>query len=330
MTFCGWLARNLTKDTTEENFTAVINGLSPNTNYCVSVAVTQFGINLNTRHIPSAPQCVITEPHHLEGGYGGYMWLIGVAIAGAVIFILMLICLLVSLDKAGFICFGPHFFPKVLKSVPQSESTFFQNKNVYAPASVFAVDVIHKAEQEEDSESVDGQCGQGYAQRKKLHQSSTSAEDNSALHYSTESYSVDTSGQDSGSSAETGKAMEATLLVEIDEGCSSNTEMSAHKLESNENILLNIRDTFNVNLKSVSVGDPERLWTGLQKPFPERGQEPVATIQGSIDLPGARGLKLFTNELDTPIISESEDYCSEEEDHTSDLDEPSVSGYMRR
>uniref|UniRef100_A0A8C5MHI6 Interferon alpha/beta receptor 2 n=1 Tax=Leptobrachium leishanense TaxID=445787 RepID=A0A8C5MHI6_9ANUR len=220
------------------------------------------------------------------------------------------------------------------KSVPQSRSMIYDNKDeLCSPASIVRME---NTEPKLDKESRDEKSGLGYAQRKKFldsDQSTLSGVNNNALLYSTTSSS---SGQGSGSSADTGTSRETAMLVDIGGSCSSDTEVPIG-FEINPNLSLNTSGTFNINLNSVSVGDPENLWTGLRKEPPsEEVAEAMDNSQGPVLVVlASQGLPPFPNKVEASGLPECDDYNSEEEldsdcSQTSDSDEPFVSNYMRR
>ncbi|XP_053310514.1 interferon alpha/beta receptor 2 [Spea bombifrons] len=311
-----WPFINLSKEAVHENYVYVIKDLLPNTNYCVSVSVSTSN-NLNGP-IASELKCATTNKD-VNVDLIIVCTLVSITLIG-------LVLLLIALDKAGYLFFGKHFTPKVLKHLTKSESIFYENTEACHQACV--VPVVVKQKTEEARESGYEDCDRGYCNRKKVLDS-----DQSAPLTSEEPLSVESSGQDSSSSTGVAILKELAPVQDAEESWPLRIHVPAAETDANLNLPSRDRETFNVNLNSVLVGDPESLWMDVQKAHPDTDREPLLILRGAGVRTGEAELGLFANGHDAQTIPESEDYCASEEDVNSDngeSDEHFVSHYMRR
>ncbi|XP_077336087.1 interferon alpha/beta receptor 2-like isoform X2 [Lithobates pipiens] len=318
-----------TKMLTNLNPTVTLN-LRPNTNYCVLVEV-KSGSNM-APFIPSAPKCAITgDVSRVDRTY-----VILPAVCGVLLFVGVLLCLF-ALDKAGYIGMHRKFFPKILKSMPQSESRY---SNECTPAYIVPVEVVsQKINIEKSQENEDHYKEGGYASRKNLLDSDTSAGDSSGPVLSSNSSSLESSDQMTGSSDEERiSTMHPVDLDIITDSSGSFSPIPNTALESSSDLSFSNSGVFNVNLNSICMGNPVNTWTGLKN-----GGSLEVKPTDELDMNSGQGLPLngdinsctsivLVDLQSMPIEYDSDNY----EDHLSDngdncdVDDQVVSGYMRR
>ncbi|XP_053561942.1 interferon alpha/beta receptor 2 [Bombina bombina] len=324
---------NQKEEAFQEIYATTIPNLIPNTNYCVSVAVSAIA-NLHTNPIPSAFQCILTKSSP-KADITDKSYIIG-AVIGGIVLLIGLIIILIALDRAGYLCMNIGFFPKVLKSVPKaSHSGLLQiNENI---CSAYAVPVTLINKLEDQKENEEDSCDQGYAQRKTFldnAESDVTGGDTSALSFTPASSSAESSGQVCDSVAEEAIHKVQPLILDNNDSCPAN----AVDFKNTSKLSFNSNSVFNINLNSVLVGNPEDLWTGFKKHTSQRNDlktSPVLQEHGSALAVHKPTILSNLLSLDaTGILSSqesiSEDYVSSESGDASDADEHIVSGYMRR
>ncbi|MEE6468000.1 hypothetical protein FKM82_008131 [Ascaphus truei] len=325
---------DLREYTSDENFSTVIKNLLPSTNYCVSVAASASS-NVNSNEKPSALQCVITTSNNTEGFNVGY---IIAYIIGGILLLIGIFVLLIGLDKAKYLSMKNNFLPEVLKTLTKSESTFHENKEFDYLGHIVPVEIIIKETVKDDNDESDEEySGQDYARRKGC-PDNTQCDSSAPLTCSSAaSSSVESSGAECGSSAEGAIPKEQQPSLDNNESSAPNTTLV--DLNTTSTLSYNGSGMFNVNLNSVSVGDPENLWTGFKKEVaPKEDQKSSSeSTRGSGDPPGACEPGLFTNVLivDVPGIPVTGECSSEEDVTTEDSDDSDsvenlVSEYTRR
>uniref|UniRef100_A0A6I8PSQ1 Interferon (alpha, beta and omega) receptor 2, gene 1 n=1 Tax=Xenopus tropicalis TaxID=8364 RepID=A0A6I8PSQ1_XENTR len=296
--------------TYKEELPYVESNLPPNTNFCVSVNVSA-SVNTRGKIIPSALKCVVTEEtHDFQPPYV-------IAVVVAILILIGLVCVLFALDRAGYICMSWGFFPRVLKSFPASVSMDRNTEKYDSSAQIAPIEILSNTEQEERSDSDRGMCGQGYAKRNMVLDSAQN--DSSEGESSAVSSSVESSGQDC-SSAEKGIPKEP--LLDLCESVASGSELpQATDTPSPSPMLLNSAGVFfNINLNSVSVGNPEVLGTDCKNQTPPIEEQVDKAAGDAPDVPqGPHDLRLNTNILNlgacrVPVSGEG----SSEEAGTSD------------
>ncbi|KAM5179572.1 uncharacterized protein ACMZJ9_000296 isoform 1-T2 [Mantella aurantiaca] len=326
---------------TENNTT--FQNLQPNTDYCVSVEV-KASLNL-VPSIKSALKCVTTGPRK-----GIRVEVIVPVVFGVVLFCAIFVLLLV-LDKAGYICERRSFFPKVLKSLSQTESIYISNHERTSPTCIVPVEIVsQKLEVKDSQETEDLYKDGGYASRKRLLDSDTSGGDTSGgdtiggdtsgAILSSNSLSVESSGQMTGSSDEERLSTMRPIDVDIiSDSAGSLSPIPANTLESPSGLPFSNSGDFNVNLNSICIGNSADTWTGLlhggsvkEEPKGEpdvnsgqaglslNGEMIVCTPNGLVDLDPSK--MEYSSDGYEEDLSDNGDHC-ESGDHA-------VSGYMRR
>ncbi|XP_041437497.1 interferon alpha/beta receptor 2 [Xenopus laevis] len=314
--------------TYKEELTFVESNLPPNTNYCVSIIVSA-SLNLNGKIIPSALKCVATtadsQPPYVV-----------IVVIVSILILIAIVCVLIGLDRAGYICMGWNFFPKALKSFPTSVS-MDGNKEYVCPAQIVSVEILNNTEKEECNDSDEEMCGQGYAARKKFLDSAQN-DSISTLQTSAPSSSNESSGQDCSSSA--GAEFPRKPLLDLHESCASDLELPQAVTPCP--MLINSAGVFNINLNSVSVGNPGDLWTDVKNQAPPI-EEQVDIM--TLDVPEVpqtpHDLRLVTNISNVgacmgPVSEEcssAESGASDDSDADSgpeEMERPFASDYMSR
>lgn len=307
----------------EENSTS-ISSLLPNTNYCVSVSIKETTLQSRKPSIQSEPKCVVTE-YHASGS--STVYIIVAAVCGVLLLAGLVLCL-IGLDVAGFICRARTLIPKVLKSMPASESTFFDGSEFASPTLSIPVEIISESfVVEQKPESEDKCCEGGYANRKRIVDSDTSGTTTSGELPSAVSSSVGSSGQTNSSAGEdvsTGHLEDGVFSAQ------SVAQVPVNATDDSSDLPFDPSGVFNINLNTVSTADPTNVWTGFsQVELPqeeaedsEESHEAVITLDQHNDICiGVDGLE--------------EEYCSgdeaeEDSSENNDSDSCLMSGYMRR
>ncbi|XP_040194829.1 interferon alpha/beta receptor 2-like isoform X2 [Rana temporaria] len=314
------------------NATVILN-LRPNTNYCVSVDITSES-NI-VPNIQSPLKCAITgDVSRVDRTH-----VILPAVCGSLLLVGLLLCLF-ALDKAGYIGMHRKFFPKMLKSLPQSESRYSGSNECISPTYIVPVEVVSKEiDVEKNQESEDHYKEGGYASRKKLLDSDTSAGDSSGAVLSCNSSSLESSDQMTGSSDEERiSTMHPVDLDIITDSSGSFSPIPTTALESSSDLSFNNSGVFNVNLNSICMGNPVNTWTGL-----ENGGSLEVKATDEADMKSDQGLSLngdisactsivLVDLQPTPIEYDSDNYEDDLSDNgdNCDVDDQVVSGYMRR
>ncbi|XP_075053285.1 interferon alpha/beta receptor 2-like [Mixophyes fleayi] len=312
----------------------IIPNLLPKTNYCVSVDVSA---SLNLMHsIQSAWKCVITEPNH---PHGDNTIIIIVSVIVAVLLLVGILLLLIGLDRAGYIFMGRNFFPKVLKSLPVSDSLFSGSSECSWPTCIAPVEILGKKIELESNQDKVNPCGEGYASRKRLlsnTNSDTGGTVSSGQLPSASSSSEESSGPVAEEEISTALPTAMDMTAVPQGSCSSNTHLPVNVSTKTPNLMFNNSGDFNINLNSVSIAEPEEVWTGCKHEETPK-EEPLVLMS-----PQAAGVTLDTEncrhsprELSVGGLRMStlEYGSSEEEEEVSDnngSDEHFASGYMRR
>lgn len=314
------------------NATVILN-LQPNTKYCVWVEV-KAGSNIASI-IPSPQKCVVTgDISRVDRTH-----VIIPVVCGILLFVGILLCLF-ALDRAGYIGLHRKFFPKVLKSLPQSESRYSGRNECTSPAYIVPVEVVsQKLDVEKSQDNEDHYKEGGYASRKKLLDSDTSAGDSSGPVLSSNSSSLESSDQMTGSSDE--ERISTTHPVDSDIITDSSRSFSpilTTALESSSDLPFNNSGVFNVNLNSICIGNPGNIWTGLKNGGTleiEPTEEPDMNSGGGLSL--NRDITACTANVLVDLQPMAIEYGSDnyEEDLSDngdncDVDDNVVSGYMRR
>ncbi|XP_073440830.1 uncharacterized protein, partial [Dendrobates tinctorius] len=311
----------------EENTTFIYSVL-PNTNYCVSVSVTADSNSMPLKPtIPSKMKCVLTDKL-VNGGSSSTVYIIVAVVCGVLLLVGLLFCLY-GLDKAGFICRVKTGIPKVLKSLPTSTSTFFDTSDFASPTFSIPVDITEKSEEEQEPERDHKLCDGGYENRKRLVDSDTSgATTTSGEHPSAVSSSIGSSGQEEDLSTEHRGDGASSAVCELGSSCFSRLPVKAK--DDTSNLSLDTSGVFNINLDSVSIADPAKIWSGFgQVEVPqEEAENSIESHEVEIALDQRSDVCLY-DDLAGKYCS---DYEVEEEDISENEDSEGhlVSGYMRR
>ncbi|XP_018103916.1 uncharacterized protein LOC495517 isoform X1 [Xenopus laevis] len=322
--------------TYKEVLTFTESKLPPNANYCVSVNVSA-STNTRGKNIPSPFKCVVTTAAQTHDSQPPY---ITIAVIVSILMLIGIVCLLIGLDRAGYICMGWNFFPKVLKSFPTSVS-MDGNKEYVCPAQFVSVETLCNTEMEECNDSEEEMCGQGYAVRTKVldtAQNDSGGGESSAIQPLGFSSSIESSGQDCSFSAEEGIPKEPVL--ELTESGASASEPPQAVASPPGPMLFNSDGVFNVNLNSVSVGNPEDLWTVFKNEaspiekqeditavdVPDVPQDPHDLIINLLNLGGYRGP--VSEECNSEEASDDGDADSEAE--PEEMERPFASDYTSR
>ncbi|KAM4047926.1 interferon alpha/beta receptor 2-like isoform 1-T4 [Anomaloglossus baeobatrachus] len=306
----------------KENTTFTYSVL-PNTNYCVSVnVIADSNFKPLKPPISSEMKCVVTDGH----GSGSSTLYIVVSVVCGVLLLVGLVLFLSGLDKAGFICKVKTRIPKVLKSLPTSTSTFFDTSEFASPTFSIHVDISEKFEVEQRPEHKS--CDGGYANRKRLVDSDTSGTTTTSGELpSAVSSSVGSSGQEEDLS--TGHRGDGASSAVCKLGSASITRIPAKTKDDSSNLPLDTSGVFNINMDSVSIADPNKLWTGV-------GQIEVHQ-QEAKDSTESQEVGIAMDQCNDICLDDdlAEQYCSDygEEEEISEnenSDSQLVSGYMRR
>ncbi|KAG8590924.1 hypothetical protein GDO81_006973 [Engystomops pustulosus] len=316
------------KEMISDNYTFTQPNLLPNANYCVSVSVSA---TLNGKpSIPSEWKCVVTEYHVSESSK---VYIIVAAVCGVLLFA-GLVLLLVGLDFTGYICRTKTIIPKVLKSLPTSESTFTDRSEVPSPAESLTVEIIsRKSETEQKWESENKSFEEGYTNRKKLLLVSDGSSTMASGELPSGGWSSnESSGQATSSTEEdvsAGHLVEGTSSVVSELGSFSGGARTTGAIEDSSNLPINTSGVFTINLNSVAIADPANVWTrGKLEEVPREVAEDSAKA-GIVPHQHNVGICLGTGDL------EDEENCSDYEEEqdiseNSDSDSHLISGYMRR
>ncbi|KAM3934646.1 interferon alpha/beta receptor 2-like isoform 1-T3 [Leptodactylus fuscus] len=322
----------LDREIINEEHSSSIPHLMPHTNYCVSVSILRANPNTQTLSKPSPVMCVVTEGQEDNGSSTVY---IIVSVIGGVLLLIGLVFFLIGLDKAGYICRAKTTIPKVLKSLPTSESMFSNGSEFTSPTFSIPVEIIsQKIEVEQKLESKVKICEEGYANRKRLLDSDTSGTMTSGELSPDVSSSLGSSGEakssteDDLSGGHLGNGV-STVVSEL--GGSSVDSLPVSALDDSSNLPFDHSGVFNINLNSISIADP--AWASFTPP--EVTQEVAQVSMESHEA----GTILDQHSVDFCLgvgnLEEGEEYGSDYEEEqdiseNDDSDSHLVSGYMRR
>ncbi|XP_056416175.1 interferon alpha/beta receptor 2-like [Hyla sarda] len=131
------ILRNIVKDL----YTTEISNLLPNTNYCVSVDITEI---MNRKQVVSPMKCVVTKGAQRKGDADVYY--ISVAAAVLAIGLLLVLC---TLDKAGYISKKKMLTPNALKSLPNANNLLSGNKEIIPLETLILTETARNIEVEE-------------------------------------------------------------------------------------------------------------------------------------------------------------------------------------
>lgn len=192
---------------------------------------------------------------------------------------------------------------------------------------------------EKKQESEDHYKEGGYANRKKLLDSDTSAGDSSGAVLSCNSSSLESSDQMTGSSDEERiSTMHPVDLDIITDSSGSFSPIPTTALESSSDLSFNNSGVFKVNLNSICMGNPVNTWTGLEnggslevKPTDEPDMKSDQGLSLNGDINACTSIVLVDLQP-TPIEYDSDNYEEDLSDNgdNCDVDDQVVSGYMRR
>ncbi|XP_056415488.1 interleukin-10 receptor subunit beta-like isoform X2 [Hyla sarda] len=323
--YVSMVIRTENTDLREKNY-LVIPNLLPNTNYCVSVTIVSKSFLNNKPSIPSEVKCVVTE--YRENGRSTMVYIIMSVVCG-VLLLISIVLVLTGLDIAGYICRARTLIPKVLKSIPTSDSLFIDSSEFTSPTFSFPVEIISKNfEVKDNTECEVKNCEGGYANRKKLVDSDTSGTTTTSGELpSAVSSSVGSSGQTDGSAEED---ISAGSLGNILPTVVSFTPVPVSATEDSSNLPFNAGGVFNVNLNTVSIADPVDVWKGfrLVEVPQEEAKDLMESEEAEISSEPHNSICIEVDDLE-------EEYCSEEDEEedsseNNDSDSHLVSGYMRR
>ncbi|XP_044140351.1 interferon alpha/beta receptor 2-like isoform X2 [Bufo gargarizans] len=314
------------EDMHTENCTFIQSNLLPNANYCLSVNITS---NLNKKPpVPSKLKCVVTEYHG-----GSTVHVIVSAVCGVLLFIGLVFCL-IGLDFAGYICRAKTAIPKVLKSLPSSESSFVARSEFTSPTFSIPVDIISKKFQVEPKPESEKNCEEGYTSRKRLVDSDTSGTSTSGDLPSAVSSSTGSSGEANSSAEEdlsSGRRGDRVSSSVSALGGSSIVCPPVSVRDDSSNLPFDTSGVFNINLNTVSIADPAEVWSGFRhvEVPQEEAEVSVESHETEIELDQCNGdICLSIDGL------EEEDWgdCEEVEDisENDDSDSNLISGYMKR
>ncbi|CAN2387594.1 hypothetical protein PRIEUP_LOCUS11913 [Pristimantis euphronides] len=314
-----------------EIYTLIQPNLLPNANFCVSVTVTA---PVNNNSVPSKLKCVVTESL-----VNGSSTIIIVGVAFAVLFVIVLVLGLFVLDHAGYICRAKTLIPKVLKSIPTSESAFIDGNEFTSPTFSTPEEIITKKfEVEQKAQTEVKTCeGGGYASRKRLpgsDESDTSGTATSGDFPSAVSSSAGSSTQANSSAEEdlsAGHQGDGVPSATSHLGISSIVHLPVIATENSSNPPFDNCGVFNINLNSVAIADPADVWTGFRQV-----EAPLEEAENSMESHKA-GVALVQHNAICLDVDLEEEYCSdyeEEEDDISENDDSDShlisSDYMRR
>ncbi|XP_018420508.1 PREDICTED: uncharacterized protein LOC108794040 [Nanorana parkeri] len=228
------------------------------------------------------------------------------------------------------------FFPKVLKSLPRSESRYSENNECIPPSCIVPEEIVsQKLEVEESQENEDEYKEGNYTSRKKLLDSDTSGGDSSGPVLS----SLESSGQMTGSSGEEKISIELPIgLGIIKDSADSFLPIPANDLELSSDLPFDNSRSFNINLNSICRGDPIDARKGLKnggslKEDPE-GEPDMDSGLADLSINGDISVcasSILVDMEPTAIEYGSDDYEEDFSDHDNcDSGDHVVSGYMRR
>ncbi|XP_066477076.1 interferon alpha/beta receptor 2 isoform X2 [Tiliqua scincoides] len=240
--------------TRKESFHTVVGGLSPNTNYCISVDVSS---SMTDQCTLSALKCIVTNSKDKSG-------LVAFSVIGGIVMVLALIFSVIFLLKAGFVRLKEKW-PEVLNIIPK-----FDNSLVPLDPKAHNIQIIQKGKRKgteyhsDDDYESGGENDGGYTHHGLLHKISKSC----SKADSKEQLSIDSSS--AASDCPLLDAANCELLdAEVENPqCHSNEAESATSQTFSSTSELNftslpeseISGCLNINLNTVMVGIPDRNW----------------------------------------------------------------------
>nr|DBA34483.1 TPA: hypothetical protein GDO54_002037 [Pyxicephalus adspersus] len=233
--------------------------------------------------------------------------------------------------------------PKMLKSLPRSESIYSGGNDCTSPSYTVPVEIVSQKLELEVNKSQGNedkiQEG-GYASRKKLLDSDTSAGDSSGPILSTNSSSLESSDQTTESSGEERIITEhPTSLDIITDSGGSFPSIPTNDFKATSDLPFSNSGVFNIDLNSICIANSVDTWTGLKnedslKEEPEKKTD-TTSEQTGLSLNGDNFLcapNVLVDLKPTTIEYGSDNYEEELSDYGDfcDSDDHIVSGYMRR
>ncbi|XP_063313484.1 uncharacterized protein LOC134612796 [Pelobates fuscus] len=309
-----------------------IRNLLPITNYCVSVEVSASA-NMNPINIPSPIECVTTK--HKPRTEDGNKFAIIISVT-SVFVVLFTILLLIGLDFTGYLCIKKNT-PDILMWLPRSEGTHNRNTELNDPKYVIPADLLsevgniecriyHDNGRQNSDESI------SFLENGERNASGLC---NNAPRPSTSS-PAKPSAQECGPSAEEAMPTENEPLSEIPKSHCQKTLFPVKALYINSNRSQDKNEICNVNFKSVSLGDPELIWSSLKQELPPQISQNTITGLHDSRSPVVQKIRLFVNifNLDVPPLEQSKDYSSKEKmtsgySDFSDPEEDLTSDYIK-
>ncbi|XP_019380726.1 PREDICTED: interferon alpha/beta receptor 2 isoform X2 [Gavialis gangeticus] len=250
----------LKNTTTKEHFATVVEGLYPNANYCVSVAVTA---RINVKSIPSALKCVITGSINQQGYPAA-------SLIGGVLVALVVCVILCILRRGGFIRLKTKKWPSVLKTTRNlGYSVCEPEPENVSPVQVVFQDVKKKVwdynygDDDDDDDDDDTGNNGAYTMHGIIRRDSGDhAEQNISVKHSMDCISTESSSQSNELLAtDVENSGEKQISIKKNEDTSSK-ESHHPSLEENCSMASVSRNStcFNINLNTVMLGDLEELW----------------------------------------------------------------------
>ncbi|CAH2219262.1 interferon alpha beta receptor 2-like [Pelobates cultripes] len=324
--------RNEKEVVKDENATFTIRNLLPVTNYCISVEVSASA-NMNPRNIPSPIECVTTKHQPRTEDGNKFAIIISVASVFVVLFITLL---LIGLDFTGYLCIKKNT-PDILMWLPRSEGTHNRNTELNDPKYVIPADLLSEVGNIECRIYHDNGRQNSDASISFLENGERNASGlcNNAPRPSTSS-PAKPSGQECGPSAEEAMPTEHVPLLEIPKSHCQKTLFPVKALYITSNCSQDKNEVCNVNFKSVSLGDPELIWSSLKQELPPQMSQNTITGLHNSRSPVVQKFRLFVNilNLDVPPLEQSKDYSSKEKmtsgySDFSDPEEDLTSDYIK-
>ncbi|XP_025070213.1 interferon alpha/beta receptor 2 isoform X2 [Alligator sinensis] len=251
----------LKNTTTKEHFATVVEGLYPNANYCVSVAVTA---HLKDKSIPSTLKCVITGSISQQG-YPA------VSIIGGVLVALVVCVILFILHRAGIIRLKTKKWPSVLKTTRNlGYSVCEPEPENVSPVQVVFQDIKKKVWDynyggDDDDEDDDNDTGNNgvYTMHGIIHRySGDHAEQNISVKQSMDCISIESISQ-SNELLDTDVENSGEQQISIKKNEDTSAEESCHPSDEENCSMASVSRNstcFNINLNTVMLGDLEKPW----------------------------------------------------------------------
>ncbi|KAJ6662423.1 hypothetical protein lerEdw1_011836 [Lerista edwardsae] len=310
--------RNTTK---KETFHTVVGGLSPNTNYCISVDVS----TVTNQCAPSALKCIVTSSEDKSG-------LIVFSVVAGIVIMVALVFSVLFLLKAGYVRLREKW-PKVLNISPK-----FDNLLVQLDPKAHSIQIIQKSKRKGAEHNDDDDCDSngendgGYTLRGLLYKisKSCSKEDNAEL------LSIDSSSVASDCQLPELLDAEAESLQ-----CHTNEEESTTDqifCSTSEPNLISLPEPeisgcLNINLNTVMVGTHDKKWDADATLSPY--EEDAADLQ-ELCVSDAAKPKHFPERKDTQhtgvhnVSYAQQNSAGSGESESSDSETDCIGEYMRR